>query len=97
MNQYSLITEAQFKIWVEDLKVLHQNLLQQQLPLDKENFLTEQEVCGMMGITVRTMRTYRKKKRFHYLKIDGLILYHRLFFYLDVIRLHYLHKDEVKK
>jgi len=94
MNRYSLITEAQLKKWVEDLKVLHQNLLQQQLPLDKEHFLTEQQVCDTLGISTRTMHTYRKKKRFHYMKIEGLILYHKLFFYLDVIRMHYLHDDE---
>lgn len=95
MNHYSLITEAQFKIWVEDLKVLHQNLLQQQLPLDKEHFLTEQQVCDMMGITTRTMRKHRQKKRFHFMKIGGLILYHKVLFYLDVIRLHYVQEKDI--
>ena len=89
MNKYSLLTEAQFKAWVEELKELHRDLLLYKLPLGKDYFMTEQEVCEMMGVSIRTLRTYRKNKRLRCMKIEGLILFHKIVLYLDILRLHY--------
>lgn len=89
MNNSLSMREAEIKDLIHDLKVLHNRLQIFDLPLDKSDFLTEAEVCELIGVTSRTLRTYRKLGKFHFMKIKGRILFHRLIFYLDILRLHY--------
>ncbi|WP_394332795.1 helix-turn-helix domain-containing protein [Epilithonimonas bovis] len=51
--------------------------------------LTEEDVAAILGVSMRTMRTYRQKKHLHYLKLEGRIYYLKLILYIDLILLCY--------
>ena len=89
MNKFLSMREAEIKNLIHDIRLLHNRLQFFELPLDKSDFLTEEEVCELIGVTSRTLRSYRKAGKFHYMKVKGRILFHKLIFYMDVLRLHY--------
>lgn len=87
MRKLDLISEAQFWAQFEEIKVLHQKLSESILPLRREDILTEQEVCEILRVSPRTMLRYRKREYFHYIKLEGTVLYHNVVLYYDLLAL----------
>ena len=85
MNTLLKFSELKLQEWIEEIKLHYQQMLQVDLPLMKNQILTEPEVCSILGVSDRTMRTYRQRKYFHYIKLDGRILYIRWIFLLDLL------------
>ena len=68
MKPFSLFSESQINEWILDLKQLIDHLLTQRI-FDQKLLLTEDEVSSLLGVSERTMRTYRTKKYFHHIKL----------------------------
>ncbi|WP_028123775.1 helix-turn-helix domain-containing protein [Epilithonimonas tenax] len=84
MKPFSLFSESQINEWILDLKQLIDHLLTQRI-FDQKLLLTEDEVSSLLGVSERTMRTYRTKKYFHHIKLEGRILYLELILFIDLI------------
>ena len=94
MNKFLSMREAEIKNLIHDIRLLHSRLQIFELPLDKRDFFTEQDVCELIGVSPRTLRTYRKTGKLHFMKMKGRILFHKLIFYMDILSLHYDIGDE---
>jgi len=51
--------------------------------------VTEAQVAEILGVSERTMRTYRSKNKFHHIKLEGSIYYLRLILFYDLIMLSF--------
>lgn len=87
MKSLDLITEAQVQEWIRDLQTLHEQLLIGTLSFSRQDLIPEQDVVELLQVSSRTMRTYRKKRYFHFIKLEGSIFYLRSIFYIDMILL----------
>lgn len=87
MKSLDLITEAQVQEWIQDLQTLHEQLLIGTLSFSRQDLIPEQDVVELLQVSSRTMRTYRKKRYFHFIKLEGSIFYLRSIFYIDMILL----------
>ncbi len=86
MRKLTFISEAQVRSIFEELRVLQAQMQTVSEPfLRREDLLTEQEVCTLLRVSPRTMLRYRKAGHFHYIKLNGTILYHRAVLYCDVL------------
>ena len=94
MRNLNLFTEAQFLDWYQEVAMVHRNMMQAIVPLTKENILTEEEVCELLGVTDRTLRTYRQKQYIGFAKLAGRIIYIRNLLYLDLLMMYYAPKEE---
>lgn len=94
MNKFLSMREADLKNLIDDIRLLHNRLQIFELPLNKKDFITEQDVCELIGVSPRTLRTYRKTGKLHYMKVKGRILFHKLIFYMDILSMHYDIGDE---
>ena len=64
------------------------------IPLTKEYILTEQETCDLLGVTPRTLRTYRRKGYLGFIKIEGRILFLKHQLFRDLEELYYKSKKK---
>ena len=87
MKSLDLITEAQVQEWIRDLQTLHEQLLIGTLSFSRQDLIPEQDVVELLQVSSRTMRTYRKKRYFHFIKLEGSVFYLRSIFYIDMILL----------
>ncbi len=87
MKSLDLITEAQVQEWIQDLQTLHEQLLIGTLSFSRQDLIPEQDVVELLQVSSRTMRTYRKKRYFHFIKLEGSVFYLRSIFYIDMILL----------
>lgn len=94
MNKFLSMREAELKSLIDEIRLLHNRLQIFELPLHKKDFITEQDVCELFGVSPRTLRTYRKTGKLHYMKMKGRILFHKLIFYMDILSMHYDIGDE---
>ena len=85
MNALLKYSEAELHVWEEEIKTICQKLLTSENLLTKELLLTEPEVCTILGVSDRTMRTYRKQHYFHSIKLEGRILYIKVIFLQDLL------------
>lgn len=86
MEKFSLFSEGHLKEWLAALEDCHDHLLHADIQLDRKHLIPESEICTILGVTERTMRRYRKKKYFRYIKLDGRIYYLRLMLYIDLVQ-----------
>ena len=89
MKTSFLFSESQIEAWLNELHVSNGQLLRLEAPFHKDHLLTEEDVAAILGVSMRTMRTYRQKKHLHYLKLEGRIYYLKLILYIDLILLCY--------
>ena len=87
MKSLDLITEAQVQEWIQNLQTLHEQLLIGTLSFSRQDLIPEQDVVELLQVSSRTMRTYRKKRYFHFIKLEGSVFYLRSIFYIDMILL----------
>lgn len=87
MKNLNLITETQVQEWIQDLQTLHEQLLNGSLSFSRQDLIPEQDVVELLQVSSRTMRTYRKKRYFHFIKLEGSIFYLRYIFYIDMVLL----------
>lgn len=85
MNTLLKFSEVQLREWNEEIKMQYKQMLLADVPLMKHQILTDPEVCAILGVSDRTMRTYRQRQYFHFIKLDGRILYVRWVFLLDLV------------
>ena len=85
MNNLLKFSEAEIRSWDEEITKLSEKMLQTEMLLTKDQFLTELEVCSFLGVSDRTMRTYRQQKYFHFIKLNGRILYMRTIFLKELL------------
>ena len=84
MNAVLKLSEFKLREWIEDIKLQYQKMNAADAPLLKEQMLTEQEVCAILSVSDRTMRAYRQRGYFHFMKLYGNIYYIRWIFLLDM-------------
>ena len=89
MRTPPIFTEAAFLKWQDELAMMQEDLRNSIVPLTKENILTAREVCELLGVTDRTLRTYRKKGFINFVKFAGCIFYLKHLLYLDLLRMYY--------
>lgn len=89
MKTSLLFSENQIETWLCELQSFNQELLLLNVPFDKNYLFTEEDVAQILGVSLRTMRTYRKKKYLHHLKLEGRIYYLKILLYIDLILLSY--------
>lgn len=82
-----LFNEVQIKSWIQEISEYHHDLLTLHIPFDKEHLLTEVEVSEILGVTIRTLRTYRNKNYLRYLKLNGRIYFVKILLYVDLVLL----------
>ena len=85
MRTYHLFSETQIKTWMEEIAAFHEELISLKIPFSKEHLYTEEEVSEILGVTVRTVRTYRKKHYLRYIKFKGRIYFLKVLLYVDLI------------
>ena len=85
MRTYHLFSETQIKIWMDEIAAFHEELISLKIPFSKEHLYTEEEVSEILGVTVRTVRTYRKKHYLRYIKFKGRIYFLKVLLYVDLI------------
>ncbi len=85
MKRPFLLSEAKIREFFEELRLLHENQICTAVPFSKEHIFTEEAVCEILGISSRTMRTYRNRRYFRYLKFEGRIYYLRVILYMDLL------------
>lgn len=88
MNNLMKFSEAQLGAWNDEIIMLQNQLLQRDVPLTKEQFLTEQEVCQLLSISDRTMRRYRNESFLHCMKFKGRVLFLKIVFLQDLLWLN---------
>lgn len=94
MKIFYHMSEAEFLHWQEELVQVYDDLRHALIPLNRENILTEQEACEVLGVTSRTLRSYRQKKFIGYIKLDGRIIYLKHWLYLDLEALYFKSKEK---
>lgn len=87
MKTYHLFNELQIKEWMQEISTFHKELISLHVPFSKEQLYTEEEVSKILGVTVRTIRTYRKKQHLRYIKIQGRIYFLKILLYVDMVLL----------
>ena len=87
MKEFQLFSEVQIQQWIEDLKKMITHLLTTDFFIERKMLLTEEQVADILGVSKRTMRTYRSKKKFHHIKLEGCIYYLHFFLLFDLIML----------
>lgn len=87
MKTSLLFSEFQIHQWIEEMQQLHQDLLQLNIPFSEDQVIPEDRVCHILGVTSRTMRTYRKQHYLRYFKMEGRVYYLKIILYVDLILL----------
>lgn len=87
MKTFNLISEAQVQAWIQELQTVHEQLLDGTFMFTRHDFIPEQDIVEILQVSSRTMRTYRKKSYFHFIKLEGSIFYLRYVFYIDMVLL----------
>ena len=87
MKNFNLFSEAQIEEWIRELQTLHEQLLNGNFSFSRHDLIPEQDVVELLQVSSRTMRTYRKKSYFHFIKLEGSIFYLRYVFYIDMVLL----------
>ena len=85
MRTYHLFSEMQIKTWMDEIAAFHEELISLKIPFSKEHLYTEEEVSEILGVTVRTVLTYRKKHYLRYIKFKGHIYFLKVLLYVDLI------------
>lgn len=88
MKLYDNISGALLMQMNKEVKMMRKGIIPDFGTLTKEHFYTENEMCEMLGVTHRTLRTYRKNNLLGYIKIAGRILYLKYLFALDLLSAH---------
>lgn len=96
MNSILKFSEAKLREHDQEIKKLIEQLTHSEYPLNKMQLLTEVQVCALLGVSERTMRTYRQRNYFHFIKLEGRILYLKHILLQDLLRLN-LHELKIKK
>ena len=90
MKNYPNYSENFIRHLIHSLKQMIQELLASDFVFDRRQLRTELQVAELLGVSERTMRTYRSSKLFHYIKLEGRIYYLGIILYMDLI-VHSLH------
>jgi hypothetical protein len=85
MKNFYNFSENFIKEFIHALRQMIEELLCSDFVLNRKQLLTEKQVAIFLGVSERTMRTYRAEKQFHFIKLDGNIYYLSIIFYLDLI------------
>jgi len=89
MKELQLFSEAQIQEWIEGFKKMIDELINSGIAIDRKMLLSEAQVSEILGVSERTMRTYRSKNKFHHIKLEGSIYYLRLILFYDLIMLSF--------
>ena len=87
MEKFSLFSEGQIREWYLDLKKMYQQIHIVELPFDQDHILPEERVAAVLGVSKRTMRAYRARKRLSFLKLEGQVYYIKVLLYTELILL----------
>lgn len=87
MKKINLITETQIQEWIQELQTVHEQLLNGTFIFSHNDLIPEHQVAKILKVSDRTMRTYRNKNYFHFIKLEGSIFYLRYVFYIDLVLL----------
>lgn len=85
MKNYFKPSENFIRELIQGLRQLIEELLVSDFAFSRKQLLTEDQVAVLLGVTERTMRTYRSEKLFHYIKLEGRIYYLSIILYVDLI------------
>ena len=86
MKDFSLFNSINFEKWMREVEMSIEKM-SYGVPLNRESLLEEIEVCALLGVSQRTVRTYRKRKYLRYIKLNGRIFYLKLFLFLDFMKM----------
>lgn len=75
----------QINHWTAELERIQSQISTLPIPLTREHLLTEAEVGNLLGVSTRTLNTYKKERILHYIKLKGQVYYLKLFLYLDLL------------
>ncbi len=88
MKPYFQLTEAQISAWVCDfVKAVDQLVATPYLVIDRNTLIPEERVAQLLGVSERTMRNYRNKKKLHFVKLEGQIFYIQMILFFDLLQL----------
>ena len=71
--------------WFSQIEDLRKEMLSMDFILDRDQIYTEEEVCRMLQVTPRTLRSYRKNNKLHYIRLGGRIYYSKLLLHIDIL------------
>ncbi|GEM_PF-1165535 len=85
MKNFYNFSENFIKEFINSLRQMVEELLASDFVLNRKQLLTEKQVALFLGVSERSMRTYRSEKHFHFIKLDGNIYYLSIILYIDLI------------
>ncbi len=71
--------------WKKELQRIEAELSSQSIPLTREHLLTEADVSALLGVTTRTLNTYKRERILRYIKLKGQVYYLKSFLYVDLL------------
>ena len=74
--------------WKEELQRIEAEITTLSLPLNRDQLLTEADVSALLGVSIRTLNTYKRERLLRYIKLKGQVYYLKVFLYLDLLS-HY--------